>query len=56
VEGVIVREYEKGGTAASIKSAVDRAIDEMQNQGDKHKSKIDETLQRAAEKFKTKMD
>lgn len=31
VEGVIVKEYAKGGTAASIKNALDRAIDEMQS-------------------------
>src|ERR1700743_657789 len=37
VEGVIVREYEKGGTAASIKGAVDRVIDGMQAQGGKSK-------------------
>ncbi|HWA04485.1 MAG TPA: hypothetical protein VG819_13270 [Rhizomicrobium sp.] len=30
VEDVIKREYEKGGTAASVKNAVDRALDEMQ--------------------------
>lgn len=30
LEGVIVREYEKGGTAANIKAAVDRALDQMQ--------------------------
>ncbi len=30
VESVIVREYAKGGTAASVKQAVDRALDEMQ--------------------------
>ena len=29
LENVLVREYEKGGTAASIKSAMDRAIDEL---------------------------
>jgi ribosome-associated translation inhibitor RaiA len=56
VEGAIVREYEKGGTAASIKNAVDRAIDEMQNQGDKHKSKFDDAVQRATDKIKSKMD
>lgn len=54
VEGVIVREYEKGGTAASIKSAVDRVIDGMQSQGDKHKTKFDEAVQRTAEKWKSK--
>lgn len=29
LEGVLVREYEKGGTAASIKAAMDRAIDQL---------------------------
>jgi len=54
VEGAIVREYEKGGTAASVKGAVDRAIDGMQAHGDKHKEKFDDVMQRAAEKFKPK--
>ncbi|HEY0106692.1 MAG TPA: hypothetical protein VGB91_11460 [Rhizomicrobium sp.] len=30
LESVIVREYEKGGTAASVKQALDKAIDGMQ--------------------------
>jgi hypothetical protein len=30
VEDVIKREYERGGTAATIKNAVDRTLDEMQ--------------------------
>ena len=54
VEGVIVREYEKGGTAASIKSAVDRVIDGMQAQGDKSKTKFDEAVQNVSEKWKAK--
>ncbi len=29
LENVLVREYEKGGTAASIKTAMDRAIDQI---------------------------
>lgn len=29
LENVLVREYEKGGTAASIKAAMDRAIDQV---------------------------
>jgi hypothetical protein len=29
LQGVVVREYEKGGTAASIKAAMDRAIDQL---------------------------
>ena len=63
VEGAIVREYQKGGTAANIKGAVDRAIDGMQKHGDKHKEKFgdamqrtDEAIRRAADKFKPKPD
>ncbi len=56
VEGAIVREYEKGGTAANIKGAVDRAIDGMQAHGDKHKDKLDDVIQRTAGKFKPKPD
>lgn len=56
VEGAIVREYEKGGTAASIKGAVDRAIDGMQAHGDKHREKLDDVIQRTADKFKPKPD
>jgi hypothetical protein len=29
IEGVVVREYEKGGTAASIKTALDKVIDQV---------------------------
>lgn len=63
LEGVIVREYEKGGTAASIKNAVDRAFDEMQSRTAPASQKAAEaaeravdTLKVAAEKFRTKTD
>jgi hypothetical protein len=56
IEGVIVREYEKGGTAATVKSAVDRAIDELQAKGGAGKSKVDDVIQRAAEKLRPKGD
>lgn len=50
VEGVIVREYEKGGTAASVKLAVDRAIDQLQvGAGDRAKSLVS----RAADTLRT---
>src|SRR6266550_512414 len=50
VEGVIVREYEKGGTAASVKLAVDRAIDQLQiGAGDRAKGIVN----RAADKLRT---
>jgi hypothetical protein len=54
VEGVIVREYQKGGTAASIKGAVDRVIDDIQAKSDKSATKLDETFQKVAEKLKPK--
>jgi hypothetical protein len=50
LEGVIVREYNKGGSAASVKSAVDRAIDQLQvGAGDRAKS----IVSRTAEKLRT---
>lgn len=52
VEGVIVREYEKGGTAASVKSAVDKAIDEMQSKT----GGANDALRNAAEKLREKME
>ena len=54
IEGAIVREYEKGGTAANVKAAVDRAIDEMQAKSGKGVEKIDGAILRAAEAFKPK--
>lgn len=33
VEQAILREYEKGGTAASVKAAVDRVLDTLQRRG-----------------------
>lgn len=63
LEGVIVREYEKGGTAASIKNAVDRAFDEMQSRtapaaakAADAAEKAAEAMREAAEKFRTKTD
>ncbi|HWA88892.1 MAG TPA: hypothetical protein VG889_02580 [Rhizomicrobium sp.] len=63
LEDVIVREYEKGGTAASIKNAVDRAFDEMQSRTAPHAAKAAsaaekaaEAMRDAAEKFRGKPD
>jgi hypothetical protein len=63
LEGVIVREYEKGGTAASIKNAVDRAFDEMQSRtapasgkAAEAAEKAVEAMRQAAEKFRGKTD
>lgn len=32
IEGVVVREYQKGGTAANIKNALDRVIDQVHDE------------------------
>jgi hypothetical protein len=49
IEDVIVREYAKGGTAASVKDAVDRAFDTIQREAP------EEALRRAALKIREKM-
>ena len=56
LESVIVREYEKGGTAANVRNAVDRAIDEMQNRAGASKDKVASTIQQAAEKLRQKTE
>ncbi len=55
LEGVIVREYEKGGSAASVKQAVDRAIDGMQARTGEHASKAADAVKAAADKLHEKM-
>jgi len=55
LEDVIVKEYEKGGTAANIKPAVDRAIDEMQARGGPVGTKAEEAMKRAADKMRDAM-
>jgi hypothetical protein len=55
LENVIVKEYEKGGTAANIKAAVDRAIDEMQARGGPIGTKADEAIKQAADKMREAM-
>jgi hypothetical protein len=52
LEGVIVREYEKGGTAASVKAALDKTIDAMQAGAGGGKDKVGEAIRRAAEKIR----
>jgi hypothetical protein len=55
LEAVIVREYEKGGTAASIKAAVDRAIDGLQATTDARASKAADAVKTAAGRVYEKM-
>ena len=55
LEGVLVRECEKGGTAASIKAAMDRAIDQIQIETSGPRDRAREAVVRAAEKFRNKL-
>lgn len=55
VEDVVVREYEKGGTAASVKQAVDRVIDEMQAKAGGGLGKAGDAMKDVADKLHEKM-
>ena len=55
LEDVIIREYEKGGTAASVKAAVDKVIDGMQSRTGQHAGKAADAIKAAADKLHEKM-
>jgi hypothetical protein len=55
IESVIVKEYEKGGTAASVKQAVDKAFDGMQAKTGEHSEKATDAMKAVAEKLQKKM-
>ncbi|HEV3409421.1 MAG TPA: hypothetical protein VG095_03950 [Chthoniobacterales bacterium] len=52
LERVVVRECEKGGTAASVKAAMDRAIDELHKGTSPARQKASDLVARAAEKVR----
>ena len=56
LEGVLVREYEKGGTAASIKTALDRAIDQVHRETRDKSDRARDVVGRAADKLRLKID
>jgi hypothetical protein len=56
LEGVLVRECEKGGTAASVKAAMDRAIDQIQIETSGPRDRAREAVVRVAKKFRSKVD
>src|SRR5438876_3917689 len=56
LEGVLVRECEKGGTAASIKTAMDRAIDQIQIETSWPRDRARETDVRVANIFRIKLN
>jgi hypothetical protein len=52
LEGVVVRECEKGGTAASIKAAVDRAIDQLHRETKEKGDRVRDAVADAADKLR----
>src|SRR5215475_7130379 len=52
LEGVVVREYDKGGTAASIKAALDRAIDQLHRETKEKGDRARDVVARAADKLR----
>src|SRR5436190_9337984 len=56
LEGVLVRECEKGGTAASIKAAMDRAIDQLHTETSGTRDRAQNIVARTTEKLRDKFD
>ena len=56
LEGVLVRECEKGGTAASIKAAMDRAIDQLHAETSGTRNRAQNIVARTTEKLRDKFD
>lgn len=56
LEGVLVRECEKGGTAASIKAAMDRAIDQLHKETSGPRDRAMGVVARATDKLRDKFD
>jgi hypothetical protein len=52
IEGVVVREYEKGGTAASIKTALDNVIDQVHRETREKGDQARNVVARAADKLR----
>ena len=55
LEAVVLREYEKGGTTASVKAAVDRTIDQIQSESSPRRKKARDAINRATEKVKSRI-
>jgi hypothetical protein len=52
LEGVLVREYEKGGTATTIKAALDRTIDQLHRETSEHRERARTAVVKAIEQGK----
>ncbi|MGZ5552539.1 MAG: hypothetical protein ACXWHF_02760 [Chthoniobacterales bacterium] len=56
LEDVLVRECEKGGTAATVKAAMDRAIDQLHNETSGPRATATNLMSRAGEKLRGKFE
>ncbi len=56
LEGVLVRECEKGGTAASIKTAMDRTFDQIHQETSGPRDRAVDAVARVADKLRIKID
>ena len=56
LEGALTRECEKGGTAASIKAAMDRAFDQLHAETGAARDKAREVVVRTKDKLREKFD
>jgi hypothetical protein len=50
LEGVLAPEYEKGGTAATIKAALDRTIDQLHRETNEHRERARTAVVKAISK------
>ena len=55
LEGVVTRECQKGGTAASIKAAMDRAIDQLHRETKEKGDRVRDVVACAADKLRIKI-
>jgi len=56
LEGVLVRECEKGGTAATIKSAMDRTIHQIQSETKASRNRAQEAVSKATKKLRDRFE
>ncbi|MGI9088638.1 MAG: hypothetical protein ACR2HH_13010 [Chthoniobacterales bacterium] len=56
VEGVLIREYEKGGNTASIKLAMDRALDQLHHETDSARQIAEDAVARTSSKLRSKFE
>lgn len=56
VNSAMRREYEKGGTVASVKNVMDSVMDRAAAEAERHKERAKEALDRTAEKIRSKTE